>query len=274
MATAHGWCQLTVEMPSSAVDELVGRAWAAGAAGIEERSAAGDRVTLVVSVRSKQVASVEAALVGHPVTREDVDPEAGLDEWRRWATSWRVDDIEVRPAWHDESPSTARHPIAIDPGRAFGSGSHPSTRLALAALQQLDLEAATMLDVGTGTGVLAIAAALLGARSVVAVDIDPAAVEIAAGNAQRNGVDDRMEVSGDHAGSVGGGPFDVVVANLTAGVLVDLATEVYAPVRPGGFLVLSGLLVDQRAAVLEAYAGLRLVSDHTDGEWSGLVLSR
>jgi ribosomal protein L11 methyltransferase len=262
------------EVPAAAVDELVGRAWAAGAAGIEERPAADDRVTLVVSVPSDQVGSVEAALVGHEVTREDVDAEAGLDEWRRWATAWRIDQIEVRPAWHDEASSATRHSIAIDPGRAFGSGSHPSTRLALAALQRLDLQDATVLDIGTGTGVLAIAVALLGARWVAAVDIDPAAVEIAAGNAQRNGVDDRLGVSGDEVGSVRGGPFDVVVANVTAGVLVELATEVSGHLRPGGHLVLSGLLVDQRAAVLEAYPALRLLAEDTDGEWAGLVLSR
>jgi ribosomal protein L11 methyltransferase len=273
------WFEVLADVEAGDVDNLSGDLWAAGVAGIEERPGGGGEVRLALWVTSDRLACVRQVIGAREVGVEVVARDSGLDEWRQWASPWRVDRVLVRPAWISSQGVLEDGPgpcidVAIDPGRAFGSGSHPSTRLALAALQQLDLHDTTVLDVGTGTGVLAIAAALLDARWVAAVDIDPAAVEIAAGNARRNGVDDRLEVSDDEVGSVRSGPFDVVVANVTAGVLVELATEVSGHVRAGGHLVLSGLLVDQRAAVLEAYPALRLVAEDTEGEWAGLVLTR
>jgi len=273
------WFEMLAVVEAGDVDVLSGDLWAAGVAGIEERPAGEGDVWLALWVTDDRLARVRDAIGDREVSVAVVAKDSGLDEWREWASPWRVDRVIVRPTWirrsdHMESGTGACIDIELEPGLAFGSGSHPSTRLALAALQQLDLHDTTVLDVGTGTGVLAIAAALLGARWVAAVDIDPAAVEIAAGNAQRNGVADRLEVSDDEVGSVRSGPFDLVVANVTAGVLVELATEVSGHLRPGGHLVLSGLLVDQRAAVLEAYPALRLVAEDAEGEWAGLVLTR
>jgi ribosomal protein L11 methyltransferase len=141
--------------------------------------------------------------------------------------------------------------VRLDPGLAFGTGTHPTTGLCLEWLDGLDLDATSMLDYGCGSGVLAIAAVLLGSEQVVAMDIDPQAVTATNDNAARNNVDKMLKVVG--AASDVSGTFDVVVANILAGPLIELAESIAEHVKDGCMLALSGILSEQINDVLGAY---------------------
>lgn len=153
---------------------------------------------------------------------------------------------------HCAAPDPDAIVLRLDPGLAFGTGTHPSTRLCLEWLDRACLEDADVVDFGCGSGVLGIAAALKGARRVVAVDNDPQALAATQANAIRNGVADR--ISAIEAGHFTGAAVDLVLANILAGTLIDLAPELSALVRAGGTLVLAGILQGQADAVAAAFA--------------------
>ncbi|WP_150428190.1 50S ribosomal protein L11 methyltransferase [Dechloromonas sp. CZR5] len=155
----------------------------------------------------------------------------------------------IVPSWH-ESPDPAAINLILDPGMAFGTGSHPTTRLCLEWLERNVSAGDTVLDYGCGSGILAIAAARLGAAHVAGVDIDPQAVEAAKANAERNGV---TALLADSAAPVAG-EYDVVVANILSNPLRVLAPAICAHVRAGGRLALSGILREQADEIVAIYA--------------------
>lgn len=155
----------------------------------------------------------------------------------------------IVPSWH-ETPDPAAVNLILDPGMAFGTGSHPTTRLCLEWLERNVSDGCTMLDYGCGSGILAIAAARLGAGQVAGVDIDPQAVEAARANAERNGV---SALFADSAEPVAG-EYDLVVANILSNPLRVLAPAICAHVRPGGRLALSGILREQADEIIAIYA--------------------
>lgn len=155
----------------------------------------------------------------------------------------------IVPSWH-ESPDPAAINLILDPGMAFGTGSHPTTRLCLEWLERNVSDGCTVLDYGCGSGILAIAAARLGAGHVAGVDIDPQAVEAARSNAERNGV---TALFADSAVPVAG-EYDVVVANILSNPLRVLAPAICAHVRSGGRLALSGILREQVDEIIAIYA--------------------
>ncbi|MFV2063286.1 MAG: 50S ribosomal protein L11 methyltransferase [Chloroflexota bacterium] len=210
-----------------------------------------------------------------------------------WATAWKEhfpvmrigERIVIRPTWRDYESAPNDVVISLDPGMAFGTGLHPTTRLCLVGLERWDevglVDGASTLDVGSGSGILAIGAAMLGARPVVAVDTDPIAVESSSENARRNGV-----VVATEQGSlplVSHGSFDLVLANLVASLLVELADDLAAVVRPGdgqqgsgGRLLASGIFVDREADVRSAFesAGMSIVSRYEETDWVLLDVER
>lgn len=155
----------------------------------------------------------------------------------------------IVPSWH-ESPDPSAVNLILDPGMAFGTGSHPTTRLCLEWLERNVTDGCSVLDYGCGSGILAIAAARLGAGKVAGVDIDPQAVEAACANAERNGV---TALFADSAEPVAG-EYDVVVANILSNPLRVLAPAICAHVRPGGRLALSGILREQVDEIIAIYA--------------------
>lgn len=162
----------------------------------------------------------------------------------------RVSDrLWIVPSWH-ESPDPAAINLILDPGMAFGTGSHPTTRLCLEWLERQVTESSSLLDYGCGSGILAIAAARLGAGRVAGVDIDPQAVESARANAERNGV---SALFADSAQPVAG-EYDLVVANILSNPLRVLAPAICAHVRSGGKLALSGILREQAEEIIGIYA--------------------
>jgi ribosomal protein L11 methyltransferase len=167
--------------------------------------------------------------------------------------------------------------VVLDPGMAFGTGTHATTALCLGALSELVTArpGLSVLDVGTGSGLLAIAARKLGAGLTVGVDNDPVAVRVARENAERNAVD--VALSETPAGEVRG-TFDLVLANILANTLVELAPALEARLAPGGVVLLSGILAPQAEEVRRAYVALGLRplagADRTEGEWVLLALEK
>lgn len=204
-----------------------------------------------------------------------------------WASAWKAyfpvlrvgRRIVIRPTWRRHRRAPDDVVIAMDPGMAFGTGLHPTTRLCLAALEPLAaagrLDGARVLDVGCGSGILAIAALRLGSASAIGVDTDPIAIESTEANARRNRLTRRIRA---RVGSLpsGDAPFDIVLANLIAGVLVPLAPLLRDELCPGGFLVASGIFVDREAEVRAAFEAADLVVDGrtAEGDWVALQARR
>jgi ribosomal protein L11 methyltransferase len=198
-----------------------------------------------------------------------------------WAAAWKVHfpvlrvgrRIVVRPTWRRHRPRPGEVVVALDPGMAFGTGLHPTTRLCLAALEAFAATAplGRVLDLGSGSGILSIAAVGLGATSVSALDVDEIAVEASRANARRNRMARRIEV---RRGSLPSGqpPFDTVVANLIGSLLVSLADGLVGELRPSGRLLASGIFRDREAEVRGAFdrAGLRVEQRWLDEDWVAL----
>jgi ribosomal protein L11 methyltransferase len=205
-----------------------------------------------------------------------------------WSTLWmrrfgpfRVGRrILIVPPWKRET-QRGRTTVVIQPAQAFGTGHHPTTAGALRAIESaIDTRApASVLDAGTGSGVLAIAAALLGMRErfereIVAIDIDPAALENARANARLNGVEKSIRFSSVPLGSIRR-HFDLITANILSDTLIELAPHLKRIVAPGGRLILGGFLADQASEVLSHYRSpLRCLSRKTHRGWTTLVMAR
>jgi ribosomal protein L11 methyltransferase len=215
-----------------------------------------------------------------PLRTRVVDEADWAEAWKRHFPVTRIGRrIVIRPSWRRHRPEAGDVVLALDPGMAFGTGLHPTTRLCLEALESVAergiVDGARVLDVGCGSGILSIAAARLGALEVFGLDIDPIAIEATTANARRNRMGRRIRAV---QGSVPSGepPFHVVLANLIASVLVALAADLAAELVPGGTLIASGIFRDREAEVAEAFAGAGLrVTDRWAGEdWVALEATR
>lgn len=209
-----------------------------------------------------------------------VDPDWG-EQWKKYFKPLRASkSIVVKPTWERYSPHGGEIVVEIDPGMAFGTGQHPSTRMCLAALEEILLkdrskEAWRVLDVGTGTGILGISSAKLGAARVVCVDIDKQAVEIAQENIRINQVDDRVTVLNRDVTTIRD-EFDIIAANLTAKLLVKLRDHLHAILDQAGYLIISGILDRQKDMIEEhfipdAFDIVRFVAEQ---EWISFVLKK
>jgi len=214
--------------------------------------------------------------IGELVTRV-VHEEDWAEAWKSHFPVLRVGRrLVIKPTWREHDPAPTDVVIALDPGMAFGTGLHPTTRLCLAAIEELadagGLAGKRVLDVGCGSGILGIAAALLGAESVVGVDTDPIAVEATQANAELNDLSGRVTA---RRGSLPAtdGPHDVVFANLIATLLVDLAPTLRQSVVAGGRLIAGGIFVDRLEEVLQAFtkAHLHVAGRSKGGEWVAVV---
>jgi len=252
--------------------------WALGVVAVEERvDALTGAVELWTSLgddAADVVAAVGSRLGGRPYRFEHVD-ETVADSWRQFAEpTWIDDDVVVVPAWKPAIDAPAPEiAIAIEPGATFGIGDHPTTVLSLRALRAAVSEGARVLDVGCGSGVLAIAVCLFGASSATAIDISPAAVPVTQANAQRNRVADRV-VASTTALALIEGPFDVVVANILAPVLIELAPDLVRVLADDGTLIISGILAGRSAHVVDALPPLHAVSSEDLDGWTAIILRR
>jgi ribosomal protein L11 methyltransferase len=313
-ATPGAWLELSVAADHEAVEavsEILSRAAPGGTSVepafelVEEGLAARVDLARPALVRAHlpllDVAAARAAIarvereLGHLQAfglRPIGDLAARVIHEADWANAWKAHfpvlrigrRIVIRPTWRRHRRRPDDVVLALDPGMAFGTGLHPTTRLCLAALEGLaDRGAlagggtgggpARVLDVGCGSGILSIAAARLGARGVLAVDVDPIAVDATTANARRNRLA-RVVRAREGSAPSGDGPFDVVLANLIASLLVTLADGLVADLRSGGTLLASGIFENREADVVAAFSarGLTVERRWAEGEWVALEL--
>lgn len=193
------------------------------------------------------------------------------------APPWMVPSIPQSPILQSpipQSPIPQSQVVVILPSMGFGTGHHATTRLCLHALQAIDVRGLTVLDVGTGSGVLAIAARMLGARAAVGIDHDPDALQAARENLGLNASVDAVTFEIADLSDTSLDAADVVTANLTGALLCRAATTLDAAVRSGGRLIVSGLLAAERNDVLSAFGGWNLVWEQQEDGWAGLMFQR
>jgi len=179
----------------------------------------------------------------------------------------------VAPPW--DVPRGGSTPvIIIEPSMGFGTGHHATTRLCLLLLQQLDLRGARVLDIGTGSGVLALAAWKLGAADVVAIDNDPDALDNARNNVARNGAAAAIDIVRDDLETLRIERADIVLANLTGAVLVRHAADLRALAAEDGYAIVSGFAPQDAAVIRQAFAGLSAIAEQSEGEWAAMLLRR
>jgi ribosomal protein L11 methyltransferase len=281
---------LVVDVPAHEAEEAGARLFELGALGVEER----DATTLVKpdgapETHTTLVASFEARDLARAALEEvpaewmpriaEVVGDAWRDEWKKHFEPFRLcGSLVVRPPWRAYEAAGGETVIVLEPGRAFGTGLHETTRLVAETLVDLGerLHGASVLDVGCGSGILSLAALALGAIRVRAVDVDPDAVAVTRENAERNGLSQRVHADATAAADLAGA-FAVVLANIEATPLIALAPSLVRLTAPGGVLVLSGILAPDVApghwpSVERACAALRVEDVRRKGEWIAAVL--
>jgi ribosomal protein L11 methyltransferase len=245
--------------------------WQLGVRAIEERPSSTDGVVelwTAVGDEPDAIERAQAMLAGRFESRTVEVDEVAADTWRDHARPMWVDDgLVIVPAWWTEPVESSG--VVIEPAGAFGLGDHPTTMASLRALRRLRVGGRTLLDVGCGTGVVAVAAAVTGAAHVRAVDIASAAVEATRANAARNRVAVVVDATPCSALE---GTYSIVVANILAPTLVELAGDLRRLTAPDGHLVVSGILVRRHDHVLAALSPMRVEhSIELDG-WVALTL--
>src|SRR5574337_138538 len=279
---------LTLDLPEPEADDTAALLLEAGAAGAEVRDGtvapmpgaprpALGQAQVIAFFASPEAAAEAAASLGLRGTVAEIAEQDWSESWKEGLAPFRVGRVFVRFSWTPSPPPPGAVEVVLDPGMAFGTGTHPTTALCLAALDELLAASpgAAVLDVGTGSGLLAIAARKLGAARVAATENDPVALRVAEENAARNAV--ALELGLVPPGAVPG-EFQIVVANILANTLVELAPAIAGRLAPGGALLLSGILAGQEDEVRAAYLAQGLAPDpareRAQAEWRLVALRR
>jgi len=283
------WCLVTIDVSREAGEDVSALLFELGSTGIVTLEETAHTLklgayfdALINANEIKRAVEDEFTRTGRreALTRFSISPVPEEDWMQKWKEGFEAvaigERLVIAPSWKLPDDSCGRVVIQIDPGMAFGTGTHETTRLCLEAIERYWRDG-RLIDVGTGTGILAIAAAkLVPGSQVVAIDVDPQAVEVARENLAINGVSEAINLlegqPGDHADQ----QFDVVVANLTAEVIVDLMYDLTGCLAPAGLMILSGILSElaQDVEASLAAAGLKVIERRAAGEWSALVAQR
>jgi ribosomal protein L11 methyltransferase len=285
---AQSWSQLTVQITSVNVDALANFLMERGAPGVIitnsglEAFFASDNDNAALR---REVSRFAGEIVRLSATRSKprlrwkmVRPQSWENAWKRFIKPRRVGkSFWVTPPWIDAPKFRRRRVITIEPGMAFGTGAHATTRSCMEFLEWASerLPAGfSALDVGTGSGILAITLSFLGAGAVHAIDQDPIAIGVARDNLRVNSVAGRVRLSGAELRTITDN-FDVVAANLTVETILEIAGDLENKPHPGGFLILSGILHDKAAPVRRRFAArFRIVKQKRSREWLTLLLRR
>jgi ribosomal protein L11 methyltransferase len=266
---------LVVSAPQDEVEVASDVLWSLGVVAIEERVVAERVVELWTSIGDDldDVTNVAALkLQRWPWRCVEVD-ESVADTWRDHAEPvWIDSDLVVCPTWVPFEQPRGVTVLRIEPGSTFGLGDHPTTVLSLRALRRALRTDATVLDVGSGSGVLAVGACVLGASTAIAIDIAPASVSVARANAIENGVVDRVQPSTTSLTDIDR-TFDIVVANILAPTLIELADDLVRVTASTGVLIVSGVLIDRHQHVEDALRPLTRVRRDTLDGWAAITLS-
>ena len=287
------WHAIEVEIARVGEAAATAQLWAMNTTGVEVSEDASDFVTLrayfdtepdVEKLRQQILANLKQLdLPEFALRRLEASTIADQDWMSEWKKGWEPlligQRLVIAPSWKlDQVTATDRVVIQIDPGMAFGTGTHETTRGCLEMLEKAwppKEGSASLLDVGTGTGILAIAAFKLltpdaqANSRITAFDVDPEAIEVARENAEINQVADNIEIEVNKLSSYAGQEFDVVLANLTADVIIPLAADFPAALKPAGTLIVSGILREQGEDVVAALSvhNFELIESKPDGEW-------
>jgi len=281
------WNQLTLDVPDDLVDAIVGELSGEGVAGVWERPAPDfgfTRLVLYFTHRSSldrvesRVRSIFDRIQQQPplISRTVVEECDWTEEWKKSYASFPVaDSFFVIPSWENSTCPDDRLPIRIDPGQAFGTGTHETTQLTTQALERWVEPNHNVLDVGTGSGILAIASRLLGAKRVFACDIDPVAAHIAGANIERNAEREVYTFCGS-VDAVANNCVDLLLGNLTADVIMYLFPELDRVLRSHGLAILSGILRDQDEDIREIIDRYhyKVFEEITQGEWLVLIVEK
>ncbi|MGD9794147.1 MAG: 50S ribosomal protein L11 methyltransferase [Acidimicrobiia bacterium] len=268
-----------VQFSPASVDEIEDALWFVGAESISRSIDSDGRVLVIAGFHDVVVAAEAAAAIPQLAARqpgltwavEEIVDDSWMDEWKAHARPVAVGDrLVIWPSWLpiEEGSTAGREVVLLDPGRAFGSGAHPSTVLVLEELSRLVRPGDRVLDLGCGSGVLAIAAVILGAGEAVALDIDPVAIEVTSANAALNAVADRIQaavVDDDRLPAV-----DVALANIGVVPLRERLAELE---RAAPIVVLAGLLTHQAEELAAAATGSAVLSRPIDG-WQAVTIIR
>ena len=273
------WMSIVVVVDPGDVDLISGLVWDLGVSGIEEQPLPDGAVELRIGCeRTIAQQALEVLAERWAPTAEPVAADEGLDAWRDHAQVWRIGSILIVPPWLETPSDVAESDLVlvIDPGHAFGSASHETTRMCLEAVVELVTPGCAVADIGCGSGVLAIAAARRGATTVVATDIAADAIIATLDNALTNNVADLVEVSTATIDELDPTRFDVVFANIGAATLSSMAAALVQVTKPEGVLVLSGLLGEQVETVIESFeqTGALRTEVRADGEWRTVLMKR
>lgn len=282
------WTKVTVKVPPSLEDSLadflttltrrgVCIQQAESGSVVEAYMAPEHREDHLLRTKNLLEAFVQMGILseGYHFELEEVLEKDWMEVFRSQHKTVRISDrLVVRPTWCDP---TGDHEVVLDPGLAFGTGSHPTTRMCLVLLDKVTgSQAPTRLfDLGTGSGILAIAGAFLGIEDILAVDIDAMAFDVATRNVKNNSVSDHVRiVEGSIDKAVG--LYEIITANLSASLLKNLATAIAEHLAPGGSLIISGFLEDEEKQVTEAFTncGLRVERIMNEKLWVAALLQR
>ena len=211
------------------------------------------------------------------LTTQQLAEEDWADNWKKYFEPARIThDLTIVPSWTDYEAGPSEKVIKLDPGMAFGTGTHPTTKMSLFALEQVLRGGETVLDVGTGSGVLSIASSLLGAKEIFAYDLDDVAVRVAQENIALNAGTENIHVAaGDLLKDVAI-EADVIVANILADILVNLTDDAYRLLKDEGYLIMSGIISEKWNLVRESAeaAGFFLETHMIQGEWNACVFKK
>lgn len=286
----RSWLQINLICQPQQADLLIHRLTELTGAGVQTETISGKEQIIAYLEKndtySKKRQTIDTIIASFAVEdRPQLDLSTLVEE--NWAENWKdnykptklSEHITVKPTWEDYEPQSTEIVIEIDPGMAFGTGLHFSTRLALRHIDSLfhnEEKPLAVLDIGTGTGILALACAKLGSTKVLAIDNDPDAVVTAVDNIKQNNEEKTIHCSVTDLGEIKDS-FDLVIANITADILTILQNDLTPRIKPGGHLVLAGILTgDQATTISKLYQenGLTLTSENREDEWSGLLFSK
>lgn len=211
------------------------------------------------------------------ISINDLDDEDYLNNWKKYFKPFKIgQNIIIKPSWEDYKEKEDDIIIDIDPGMAFGTGTHETTSLCIEALEENVKKGDTVFDIGCGSGILSIVSAKLGAKNLVAIDLDPACVRISKENIEKNNLSDIIEVKHGDLLDVLEGEADIIVANIIAEAILSITGDIKDYLKGGGIFISSGIILDKRDRVLESLRnnGFKIEEIKTQGEWVSIIASK
>ena len=287
------WLELIIEVSETLAEDAAARMFEAGASAVEEREGAAGASVLITHIAledgaTRKLRAVEALLAGMGVGKSAITLRNIEDQ--DWVAQSRGhfkgeaygERLWVRPPWDESETPPGRIELVLEPGLAFGTGRHPSTRMALLAVEEQCARKPPerMVDLGSGSGILGIAALLFGARRVTAFDLDPAAIQETIALAERNGVGERMTALGTTLASPALGEWwgrvDFIAANIFLDALTELAAPIHGALATGGRAVLSGIGYEGADTLARIYeeAGFRVEGTNRIEEWASVEVGK